>query len=59
MTTKNKKPQIIRNNSSRDKEVELTKDQILMLEMALQDLKEGKTINHNKLFNELRSELNF
>lgn len=37
-----------------DQQVELTKEQMLMIEMSLQDLKDGHTISHKELFDRER-----
>ena len=40
--------------SSDNKQIELTKEQMLMIEISLQDLESGQTIPHNELFDQER-----
>lgn len=40
--------------SSDEKQIELTKEQMLMIEMSLQDLENGQTIPHKELFDQER-----
>mgnify|MGYP004078944453 FL=1 len=46
------------NSSSKNQKVELTEEQILMLEMSEKDIKEGNVISQEELFKREREWLN-